>query len=197
MPPVVTAVRARGATWVEVFLDGRAWRTVPLDCAVDARLAIGAPLDRERARALNRSLRAHRGLHAAVRALAASDHTRASLDARLAGRGVARPEREQTLERLERAGLVDDARFAHQRAAALARRGHGDASIRCDLERRGVGEALVAEALAELEPEELRAERLLAEQGRTPRVARRLAARGFDAEVLGALIADGGEDGLR
>ena len=93
------------------------------------------------------------------------------------------------LERLGRLGYVDDARVARTRAEQLAARGSGDALIRDDLERRGIGGEAIEEALAELEPERERAARVVAQRGRGPRTARYLASRGFGEEAFAALIA--------
>ncbi len=193
---IVTALRDRGARGVEVHLDGCLWRVVPLDCAVEARLGVGTRLDRERARVLNRSLRRRRAVGVAVRALRYADHTEATLDARLAGRGVSEPDRRATLELLEGAGLVDDRRVAAGRADLLARRGYGDAAVRHDLESRGVATEIVGAVLAALEPERARAARVVAERGRSQRTARLLGARGFDADVVESVIAAGADEGL-
>jgi regulatory protein len=191
----VTAVRDRGGRGVEVELDGSAWRVVPLSCAVAARLAVGVPLDRERAVTLNRSLREHRALTIAARTLRHADHSRATLEQRLAGRGVDEGARGAVLARLERAGAVDDRRLAGSRAAALARRGLGDAAIRDDLERRGIDPVLVEEALAGVEPEAIRARELVRERGATPRTARLLTARGFGEDAVGDAIAGWAAEG--
>jgi SOS response regulatory protein OraA/RecX len=91
---------------------------------------------------------------------------------------------EGALERLERAGYVDDGRFAFDRARALAGRGRGDAAIRADLERRGVDPELIEQALASLEPEAERARRTAEELGGGVRAARALARNGFSEESL-------------
>lgn len=196
MPPVVTALRARGPARVEVHLDGALWRVVPLACVADARLDVGVELDRSRARSLNRSLRGQRALGAALRALRAADHTRASLDARLLQRGVGEEERHTVIAIVERAGLVDDTRLATGRAETLARRGYGDAAILADLERRGVPEATARDALDELEPERVRASRVVAARGGGYGTARLLATRGFGEDVLEALVAAEVDDGV-
>ena len=85
-------------------------------------------------------------------------------------------ERRAAVERLSRAGLVDDARFAPSRAAGLAARGYGDAAIRDDLERRGLDSELVAAALVALAPEPSGPRPLVARLGGGVRAARRLAA---------------------
>jgi SOS response regulatory protein OraA/RecX len=193
---IVTAVRDRGARGVEVHLDGAPWRIVPLDCAVEARLGIGVRLDRGRARDLNRSLRRRRGVAVAVRALRHADHTEATLDARLAERGISEPDRRATLDVLQAAGLVDDERVAATRADLLARRGFGDAAVRHDLESRGIDPETVGAVLHALEPEHLRAARVVAERGRSPRTARLLASRGFSDEIVESVIAAGEDEGL-
>lgn len=134
--------------------------------------------------------RASDALDAALRALAARDHTRASLASRLARRGIGDAEQQETVEALARAGYLDDGRFARGRAAALAGRGAGDALIHADLRRQGVPDETTAAAIAALEPERARAERLVAARGSTARTARLLAAKGFAEESLEALVAD-------
>src|SRR5581483_2943648 len=78
-------------------------------------------------------------LDLAARALRHRDRSRSDLEQRLAKAGVREDERADALERLERVGYVDDARFATGRARGLAGRGYGDAAIRDALERDGVG----------------------------------------------------------
>ena len=83
---------------------------------------------------------------------------------------------------------MDDERFAHGRAATLAARGSGDALIRDDLERRGVATAAIESALAALEPERVRVERIVAGRGRNVKTARYLAARGFDEDAVASTM---------
>jgi SOS response regulatory protein OraA/RecX len=94
------------------------------------------------------------------------------------------------LERLAGVGYLDDERVVRQRAARLAERGYGDDGIRLDLERRGAGADLVEEAIAALEPEQTRAERLVRKPRDGLRAARALARKGFsEASVERALEA--------
>lgn len=180
---IVTALRELPRGRVEVQLDGEPWRTLPADVVVRAELFVGRALDRPAARTLARELRRSGALRRATRALAAHDRSRRTLDERLARAGVTAAAREEALGALERAGIVDDARVARSRAQALAERGYGDAAIRSALEREGIPDAAAAAALTALEPESERARALLA-RGAGPREVRRLAARGFDAEML-------------
>jgi regulatory protein len=151
---------------------------------VRAGLVVGRALDREAARTLARELRRARALSDAVRALRHRDLSRRRLDERLRRRGAGEAARRDALETLERTGLVDDARVASGRAQALAERGYGDAAIRFALAGEGVEARAADAAVAALEPERERARRLLARAPADPRALRRLAAKGFDGEIL-------------
>src|ERR687892_2390089 len=115
----VTALRGRPKGRVRVELDGEPWRTLPAEAVVRAGLAVGCVLDRPTVRTLRRELRRAEALTRAGRALRSRDLPERALDARLERAGFAEHEREATLGTLTRAGLVDDARYAHARAAAL------------------------------------------------------------------------------
>jgi regulatory protein len=128
-------------------------------------------------------------LAVATRALARREHSERSLRERLLRAGVTADDADAAVEELRRTGLVDDARFAEERARVLAERGKGDAAIRFELERAGVGMAELESALAGLEPERERAAALVARRGATPATARLLAGRGFDEELVAALVA--------
>ena len=188
--PVVTAIRKAGRHRVSVELDGTLWRVLPAESVVAAGVRTGVTLDRERARRLSAELRRVEARNVALSALSRADHTTATLRAKLAAKGIAPAAREATLATVERAGIVDDARFAQARASLLADRGAGDALIREDLERRGVAGKVIVHAIAMLEPEAARAARILAAEGNTPRTWRRLTAKGFGEDALEALVAD-------
>jgi len=126
----VTALRSLRPGRVAVELDGAPWRVLPTGVAVAAGLAVGERLGRARLRALRRELRRHEALAAATGALRHRDLSSRALEARLARRSVGPLERAEALQVLERAGVVDDARFAVGRARVLAERGWGDASAR-------------------------------------------------------------------
>jgi regulatory protein len=130
-------------------------------------------------------------LAAAQRALVRRDLTERELRDRLAQAGLEPAAAEEALETLRRGGLVDDQRFAAERARVLVERGKGDAAIRFDLERHGVATVQVDSALAALEPERERAERVVARRGGGPKTARLLASRGFGEEIV-SLVAGGG-----
>jgi regulatory protein len=149
---------------------------------------VGRELDRPLARTLARELRRSGALTRATRALAARDRSRQALERRLGAAGVAAAARAEALDALERAGLVDDARFAAGRAEALAERGWGDEGIRAELEREGIEGEAAATAIAGLEPERERAGRLISLRGASPATARYLAGRGFGEDAVEAAL---------
>jgi regulatory protein len=130
-------------------------------------------------------------LAVATRALARREHSRRSLRERLLRARVSTEEADEVVEELLRLGLLDDGRFARERARVLAERGKGDAAIRFELDREGVDEAEIEAALAALDPERERAAQLVVRRGASPATARLLASRGFDEDVVAALVAPG------
>ncbi len=161
---------------------------LPEDVVVGARLTVGQELDRPRAREIARELRRWKALTVATRALRDRDLSAARLAERLERAGVRAAERADAVATLARAGFVDDDRFAASRARALAERGYGDAAIRLDLEREGVSAEQTEAALALLEPERDRAERLVARRERSPATARYLARRGFAEDAVESVV---------
>jgi len=130
-----------------------------------------------------------RALDVATKALARRDFSERGLRERLECAGVDPAEAEQVLARLCDEGVLNEARFAVNRARALAERGKGDAAIRYDLESQSLPGELIEAALGELEPERVRAERIVLRRGPGPATARLLASRGFEPDVIEASIA--------
>jgi regulatory protein len=128
-------------------------------------------------------------LESALRALGHRDRSAREIERRLTERGFAPEEREQALEALRRTGVVDDERFARNRAESLAARGAGDELIRHDLVRAGIERDVVDEAVALLEPEARRASRIVERRGAGPKTARYLASKGFSRDVVAAAVA--------
>jgi regulatory protein len=181
--PTVTALRDDGAGRVAVELDGLPWRTVTVDVAARAGLSKGRALDRPALRTLRRELRRAEALAVAGRALRDRDLSSARLAARLQRAAIGPATVRSCLGALEEAGLVDDDRFARDRATLLAGRGHGDAAIRHDLASQGIPLEAVEAALAGLESELVRARRVVERRGRGLRTARYLAGKGFAEEA--------------
>jgi SOS response regulatory protein OraA/RecX len=178
---LVTALRERPRGTVEIELDGSAWRVVPTDAVVRAGLSVGGVLDEQR---LDGELKRHDALARAARALGRAERSTATVANRLAAAGVEAEVSGEVLRTLERAGILDDRRFAGARAEHLAGKGWGDQAIRTDLEHQGVDGELAAEAVAGLEPELGRAKALVARRGADARTARWLAGRGFETSSI-------------
>lgn len=199
MAPRLTGLRRSRPGRVALEVDGRPWRVVPDEIVVRCGLAAGRELERPLLRAIRRELRRLEALDLAARTLGRRDLSRQRLAERLEARGVAAREREGTLTTLTEAGILDDARAARGRAAALAERGWGDAALEARLQADGFSADLVRAAVAELPPESERA-RDAAARAQDPRRAwRYLARRGFSSDAiesaLGALDEEG-QDGL-
>jgi SOS response regulatory protein OraA/RecX len=168
---------------------------VPEDVVVRCALSEGTALDRPLARSLARELRRERALGTAIRSLRARPLSEQRLRERLQSRGVRADAEEAAVATLVGAGFVDDARLARGRALALAEKGWGDAAIEARLAGEGLPEPMVAEAVAELEPEGQRAARIA---GALP--ARKawplLQRRGFELETIETVLGALDENGL-
>lgn len=186
--PRVTGLEEQRGGRVAVEVEGALWRTIPLDAAVRAELRVGVELDRPRLRAVRRELRRTEALAWLVRALRRRDLSRRALEQRLDRAGFTADEQRATLATLERAGLVDDDRFAAARAEALAERAYGDEAIRWRLEQEGVEPEPATRAIAALAPESERAAAVVERRGGGRATAAYLARRGFaEHAVEGAL----------
>jgi SOS response regulatory protein OraA/RecX len=131
----------------------------------------------------------------AAKALRHRDRSRRQIDERLARAGVGDEERTEALDALERIGYVDDARFAAQRAEALADRGYGDQAIASLLAADGVTPEIAAGALGALRPESERAEAIVARLGASPRTAAHLARKGFGGDAVESAAGEFATDG--
>jgi regulatory protein len=138
---------------------------------------------------------------AALRLLTVRAHSRAEILQRLVRRGFEPDPVEAALDRLERAGLLDDAAFAAELAASRTRRGYAASVVERDLRARGVERGTADEAAAAASPPDQEAERCTAlaaewaarHDGLDPRTAARrlagyLARRGYTAGVVAAAV---------
>ena len=189
--PRLTALRRAGPGRVALEVDGEPWRRVPDEVVVRAGLAVGLELDRPTLRRVRKELARARGMAVAAGTLARRDASADEVRTRLARARVEPSAAADAVASLERAGALDDRRFARSRASALAARGYGDAAILAGLEAAGVGESGAREAGADPAPESERARALVTTQTDPGKTARLLARRGFAfdvvEEVVGAL----------
>jgi regulatory protein len=140
---------------------------------------------------------------AALRLLTVRARSRAELEQRLTQRGFEPGAVARALQRLEAAGLVDDAAFAAALAESRAARGMDAAAVTLELRERGVAPALAARAAGEAMPAEDQAERCrrvaearLAQLGglspatQFRRLSTYLARRGYAPEVIHSVVSD-------
>jgi len=133
----------------------------------------------------------------ALRATRHRDRSASDVDRWLSEREFDEDARADALARLIRTGLVDDERFAWSRAESLAGRGAGDERIRQELRNAGIDRELAEAAIAALEPEALRADRVVARRGGSAKTLRYLRANGFAADVAAGAVASGSGEALR
>jgi regulatory protein len=135
-------------------------------------------------------------LESAFRALRHRDRSAAELRDWLARRKVPPAARAEAIETLTRTGLLDDARFAENRARVLAERGAGDALIRYELERAGVDGDVIEEALAGIEPEQTRAATIVRRRGAGAKTSRYLRSKGFSEDSVAGAVATEQDEAL-
>ncbi len=130
-----------------VEVDRGRLASLPAASLAGLGLVVGSeipPLVLERLQELADLEAAHR---AALRALARRAHARFDLRRRLLQKQHPPAAVDRALERLQAAGLLDDARFAADYAAAKARRGRGPARLIGDLVAQGVDRRVAEEAV--------------------------------------------------
>jgi len=130
-----------------VEVDRGRFASLPAAALTGLDLIIGGeigPLVLERLHALADIEAAHR---AALRAIARRAHARVDLRRRLLQKQHPAAAVDPALDRLSAAGLLNDAQFAVDYAAAKARRGRGPARLVRDLEAQGVERRVAEEAV--------------------------------------------------
>lgn len=130
-----------------VEVDRGRFASLPAAALAELDLRIGAeisPLVFERLQELADLEAAHR---AGLRSLARRAHARLDLRRRLLQKQHPPVAVDGALQRLAQAGLLDDARFAFDYAAAKARRGRGPARLARDLQAQGVERRIAEEAV--------------------------------------------------
>lgn len=130
-----------------VEVDRGRFASLPVEALVGLDLVVGreiGPLVLERLQELADLEAAHR---AALRALARRAHARFDLRRRLLQKQHPPAAVDGALDRLGAAGLLNDAQFARDFAAAKARRGRGPARLVRDLQSQGVDRRVAEEAV--------------------------------------------------
>ena len=136
---------------VSVFLDDAFAFGLAVDLVIEAGLHKGQHLTADAQRALLVRQESFAAKASALAGLASRARTVQEVRDALLRKGFAEPIVEDTLDALERLGVVDDEAYA--RAFVRGRfsgRGYGPARLRQDLMRKGVARASIDAALAEL-----------------------------------------------
>jgi regulatory protein len=168
-------------------VDDEPWRSVPVDIVRQLGLRQGGPLLVEECAASIALLEPRLARERCLRLLNVRERTSVELHGRLLQDGYSEAVADETVAGLVASGLVDDARYAEAASRVLiVIRGLGRTRALRELTRRGVPDALAAEALDAVAPQEAESERAqecasrLARAGDTvPRLASRLVRRGF------------------
>jgi len=130
-----------------VEVDRGRLASLPAEALAGLAVVVGSeipPLVFERLQELADLEAAHR---AALRALARRAHARFDLRRRLLQKQHPPAAVDGALDRLSAAGLLNDAQFARDYAAAKARRGRGPARLMRDLQSQGVDRRVAEEAV--------------------------------------------------
>ena len=135
-------------------------------------------------------------LESALRALRHRDRSAAELRDWLTRRELQEAACDEALETLARTGLLDDTRFAENRARSLAERGAGDTLIRYQLEHAGIEREAIELALAGLEPEMTRAAAVVRRRGAGTKTSRYLRSKGFSEEAVAGAVATEPDEAL-
>jgi regulatory protein len=188
----ISATRSPGSLVSVTLASGERYQISSARLA-ELGLAAGDELDLSKLEALRQAHTLDRAEQRLLRLLGTRARSRHELTDRLDAWGV-EPERgELLLDRLTRAGLLDDEQFARELSEGLQKRGHGSLRARHDMDRLGVSESARSRALAghEQADQQIARDLVFGEFGQPPydqATARRAAAllvrRGFDEAAI-------------
>ena len=202
---VVSGLRPdpRLAGCVIVEIDGTRLASLPVEMIVELGLAAGEELAPGRYETLLAASRVEAARRVALRMLAVRAHGVTDLFRKLRDRNHEPQAAKAALDRLEAAGLLNDAEFARHFARMRASKGHGPSRLVHDLLARGVERSVAERAVAEVAQAEsfdadgtarALAERRAAALRTLPRPARRrrilayLARRGFRGMAIRDMV---------
>ena len=137
--------RAAGCLVVEI--DGGRYASLPLDIISRLGLQDGCELSDEQNARLTHEAAVESAYRAGMKALALRPRARRDLERRLVRRGHAREVVALAADRLDRGGLLDDARYAHHAVSVWVARGHGPGRLLRDLLSSGVDRRVAEEAI--------------------------------------------------
>ena len=139
---------------VSVYIDGEFALGMHAEVAAAEGLRVGQTVNVNELQALARAEELRRARDSALHFLGYRDRSRQEVRRRLAQKGYDPELVEETLQALDRSGLVNDAEFS--RSWVRARTGSrpmGRSRIAAELRQKGVERELIDEALAPVDPE--------------------------------------------
>ena len=140
-----------------IFVDGKFVVGVDENVVADLGLRVGQQFSEEELTAVVREELLSKAKERALNLLSYRSRSRTELARRLGRAGYDEDIVEETLSRLENAGLVDDAQFSQGWVnSRVSVKGLGKARVRWELRQKGVASEVVEEALSSVEPEEER-----------------------------------------
>ncbi len=182
---------------VKVHLDGNFWIALPLSIVTAEDLHVGTQLSEQQQDTLEHKRLAAQALTYAIKSLDFHMASRGQLRDRLARKGYPEATIEQTLDRCEQRGAINDQLLAATRAERFRDAGHAAASTRQRLRKQGFVDAEITTALTEAYTdfdEEAVARRILSTRPSIAVNRRRayafLARRGFGLQVAGRVAAE-------
>jgi regulatory protein len=142
-----------------IYIDGALWQTVRAATVIELGLRKGDAATPAVLSAIERADQDHRAYEAALRLLSYRPRARAELRGRLAQRAISEDVIAAVLERLSRAGLVDDNAFAELwvRERSHGAGARGTAGLGAELRAKGVDAATISSAMEALDGERERA----------------------------------------
>lgn len=186
-----------------IFVDGKFVIGAREDVVAELGLEVGRMFSEDELKAVVRAETLSKAKARALNLLSYRSRSKAELARRLGIAGYDEDIVEETLSRLEAAGLVDDAQFTEAWVKSrVSGKGLGKSRIRWELKRKGVAAEVVEEALSSVDPG---VERTLAadaarrrwEKDRDPdlrarrrRTASYLQRQGFEWQVISEIIDD-------
>ncbi len=144
---IVADSRIEGA--VRLVIEGRTALTVPIETAQAEGVVVGTVLEEASFARLCEAADRAAAFRTALRLLERRPFARRDLGRRLRLKGHLPAAVDTALERAERAGLLDDERFARHFVQTRTARGRGPARLRRELIMQGVPDAVVDRVLAE------------------------------------------------
>ena len=151
----LTAAEPRRRGLVQLFLDGEA--AVKLDAQVflQSGLKPGDQVSDQELFELIQVSDARRAQEKALYLLEYRNYSKRELTEKIARTAASREAAQAAAGRMEELGLIDDRRFGEDYARELfSRKGYGARRVAQELRRRGIGQELIQELLAEYEDPE-------------------------------------------